>query len=425
MYNVKSKSFNYSIMIILLFMILSRITWTQLREFDFIPSSRAVSTYELMNYGEPLKCLKKSELNQLYKPQKMEHYIMKNDSIDFHLWNFDLMTYYMIKYLCFSENPSTEFIAWQGLMLYIIVLSCLLLIRTITSSWILSLVGAATLLSRGALIERIGFISDNLSLTAFLTLAIVAQYNFHKTGSWYGLFAFVISVALCSLINLSFFFLFLITFIVYLIKYISIKGKPDSKIQNSLKKLGALSASPFSLLPVPFKIWMIYKNNFRKTYTLLFVSFLVVSIFCFFLVTPMKLPTSLIEGRSNLDHLNLGSIGSFIMEWYSSFHRPLDLHYMTCISLLFLWGFSCRDIPFARYKPLLQWILINFLTLNLGFLLLQYYKLSHMSAFTSHATLNLLIEENANQVLQWFEPLVISLGLISFFELIKLRLKRT
>ncbi len=186
-----------AIPVILLSMILARLVWMQLRSYPSATSPRAVISNEARLSEDDSACrAKRSTLNGLRLqgatagPVERAYLALSSPG------------YAVIGLLgCNLDQPSEKVTVKLNQWLFVAtVLMATLMTRFLTSSWTISLITAAMLLSRGRLLAEIGTASVDFPLMFCVTTWLAAVSHFIRTGAALSLAGAVIA----SLIAASF-----------------------------------------------------------------------------------------------------------------------------------------------------------------------------------------------------------------------------
>ncbi|MBP6217082.1 MAG: hypothetical protein KA436_00685 [Oligoflexales bacterium] len=188
----------------LLFMILSRLIWLQLRTFsnpenkDFWSSLLELDS---LDRGRQGSCAILARLLSTNKFPGKEKIVFSNFSSlsreNIHAFVLRAPATWMFQEtLCMEDHlrdgekiwAEEEFLKWNLRAMIVLIFFCCLITRMLTGSWLISLLVAVMLLSRGSVLNKIGEASFHLpvslSLTAFFTFCIYFFRTFSQTSFW-------------------------------------------------------------------------------------------------------------------------------------------------------------------------------------------------------------------------------------------------
>lgn len=379
---------------LMLFMLLSRLVWIQIRQYDQPSQQQLVEILA-------------SDSNHLTKE----------------------VTSFFFKHHVFVNQ----------IALLATVFSSAFMIRFISGSWLFALFSSNILLSRGSLITQIGFYETDLLIQMLLMFWLTGVAHFLRSGSFH-IFCFsLLSLVLGFCLDELVIFMMLPMFLLLMLLKSSFLLKDHPTLANyrqkAIRKIDRMLPSTdfvlntairkfslvletgssfqrlsqylsfsseeqtsrlFSTLKEPFLVWFKTASDTKK----------LLKMTCFFLL----LCTLAIF--FNETHLLPRYAKKEVLEkdWITIFLEPIDFHYGICLCLLFF------NLIHASSKGLkgvfeMSWLIVStFIILAISsFIVYTFFSQQHLSMLLS-----------THRIAIWFEPIILSFGFAAFYHLIKI-----
>ena len=330
------------------------------------------------------------------------------------------------------------------------VLGVVTFVRIFSGSWLLGLVAALILLSRGRLISGVGRLSLDMLALFILPFWAAAQAHFQRSASpimqgMLYVFILLAGVVDSSLVGLS---LTMPAFI--LVGYLLVRdktyhqppednGREKGPLQTFWYLVGVVPHPELRRkrhpvpdwgrggllrhLEVPFFFWLKKTRRFRRTMWIAVVSFVVMIGGLVLWMQTRPGTTPLFDVLPHLKFRISGDSGLFT--WISTWHNPVDLDLSVAFGLIFV----CMFIPPAGGITEFRRICFSVLTGLLGVTIMAWFFDMLDAAYFEHAG---IFEEGrflgewgrAGDVLIWFEPLILTLGALAIYHIGRILLKR-
>ncbi len=184
-----------AIPVILLSMILARLVWMQLRSYPAATSPRSEISNEAWLSAVDSACgARRSALSSLHLSSE------KGGPLERAYLSLSSPGYAVIGLLsCTLDQPAEKVTTKVNQWLFVAtVLMATMMTRFLTSSWTISLITAAMLLSRGRLLAEIGTASVDFPLMLCVTTWLAAVFHFIRTGAALSLVASVIAALIAA-----------------------------------------------------------------------------------------------------------------------------------------------------------------------------------------------------------------------------------
>lgn len=421
---------------VLLVMALMRLIWIQLREYppELVPRS-AIAIESLS-----LKSLPNCKLGQL-KDKEGRHLSSSLEEAQ-RSWllspGFALLAKESCKKAVFHHR---SFVTLNQNMLALTVFLAVVASRFLTGGWMMPLVIAVALLSRGRMITSIGTISPDLLVTCLTTLYSLFMIHFIRTG-WKAsiglslVASFLLGAAEPSLYTVSIAIPIIIAFwrAVFLAP-----ASHDGELgleqyrSNSLFSLwGRLrtrlgmhrfsefyqgseeeQARPFTPLTMPFSCWIL----FHKRWLFLGLVSLVCGIIILYTggrVSGLFPLLSTFRPESIL----IGPLNAPVMTWVTALRSPLDIDLICAIASISIGIISPRDKCLPGYTDVCASIAMLLGIVILGSFFFDLLDINYLKELSSH---RVWIEGfRAPKIFIWFEPILITLGILGVLNIINL-----
>ena len=228
MWPSRSRTFQKIFPFILLGMILMRLIWMQLRTYPVEYESRAVASLAAATSEFPSICPQ--------GPAGIDH---RADLFNFGLSYSDVnliapgYTAAGLLLCKLEQIDSKAFVRMNQLLFCASILAAVMLTRFMTSSWMLSLVVAAMLFSRGMLLADIGSVSTSY-IIMFLFMAGFASFaHFFRSGSKTMALSGTIAFSLLTLVDRSLWFVCLVPLNLLFFAWLLTRNLPGFRLLKS------------------------------------------------------------------------------------------------------------------------------------------------------------------------------------------------
>lgn len=408
------KRLNFSFMIIILFMILSRLVWMQLRTYELKWSQSLISAHATLTHKKSSVCKNITAIRKDFSLENYELYIAP-EATDRTLQRPYL---WAMKYLCHSSQPYQSFMNWQWLMVVLIILSSVFLSRILTSSWLISLLVGATLLSRGSLLAQIGLFSGELTITCMISCLLCCVVHFLRTGSSPGVLVSCFILLAGSALSPVFLFISL-TILIYLPFKFRDFSPPDQRGVSQAARLFR-HKKIFGPIQSPFRTWVVQDMN--STYLLgLWGALSILS----FLIYCGSLQAGFDEiSGSFLNHLNMlptiSELPITLRQWGYLTFVSWDLHYSVSVIFIIVAGWTAIRKGHWALKETLY--VFGFLSLALAMLsiLTSPFLLSPVDKnFLLPGTQPYFPRPDLIYFANWLEPAILTLGIVCLYHMLK------
>ncbi len=460
--------------ITLLVMILMRLVWMNLRTYPELPSERALISLEFYKALDLGQCNINIEASTSLSEIARERLDLLHDQL---AWLVS-PAYVGFAYLgCLDKELGFgRLLTWSQWALMATAFLCVLLARFLTSSWMISLTVGAVVLSRGALMTRLSFVSIDAFVMFFTTLWMSCFAHFLRTGSTFILTLAVVTVAIASLFDFSFAFVGLALPLLLTVAYVfrkklaapvmirlrEEKRRKDSIIKSrpseAIKRFGfwdrtiktlrryikkGLPGQPkveignhfqrgglFQTIDIPFAVWAYHLNRWRNIS--LGWGLVTVGIVSFNILFILLLASSYGKVES-LDDLVLRAVSYdyfdwiWIKNWLATATLPIDLHYIASIVII---CFCALQSPADGLVSFLEAVWL-FLIASCMLLLASFaFDFVDFSLFVNRFDVDfayLMTSRFQRQPLYWIEPIVLTFGIAGLYNLVKVvdsRLRR-
>lgn len=288
----KAKSMLRIISVIFLFMILSRLTWLQLRHYPI----------ESLGFLGP-------------------------EILD--LWALQI----------------TEVRTWNVNTIIALFFLSALIIRIITHSWVIGLFSVTVLMSRGVVLSRVGWMSLDLTLSLMAAAYFTCLAHHLRTGSLLSRLGSYLCVLAGTLLEVSFFGL---AFNLPLYQ-IFLKIRTSAPIQSPASKEGLLKALPYS-----FQDWVLRVPHAKRK--ILLELFLNLGVIAFLFLLRWKTPNFLAFQVQILSFLDLHYFGSLLLiaicalyGWKKQ-NRNFLIFQNLFLNAMLLWFLSSSLLSFLKFR---------------------------------------------------------------------------
>lgn len=418
---------------ILLFMIISRIAWMQLRQYNIeISTTELVTAHIHKDNGHYTNCT---------------NFDLKKPALDPRLYGYwysyglSVQNYVFCQLLNYSASDLKQ---WQIGTLLVTIVSAVWLTRFLTSSWLVSLLVGATLLSRGSLLARLGDISSSHYVTLFIMVWLTCSAHFLRTGSLItytvASFALIISSLFDSICQVLFLAIPIFILTHYLTYRKTFNSPPTSTIKADRVQApdpmldqihqGLNTKKPATLRQIhkgrfkrggllkpmnhAFSVWIYYNHRWIKLILFNMLLFLVTYLLQRAIYNNLNLPKTDVEFSLLNSSINL----EFLFSWITTLLNPVDLHYLACLLVIAL---CCIHSFYFGLFSLSEcsWILsiAGMLLVAASFLKSATLAAKFHLYSQEHLIAPLIQLATSSKILIWLEPIILTLGIICFYQL--------
>ena len=439
---------------ILLSMILMRLVWMQRKDYQVRLDYRSRADIEAVYRRSPGSCaFPFARFDQGIPSSTLEDNratFMFEASSEFR-WLQSPLWQSVLKRHCHQSRltPKSIIQAQQAWWIATITLAALT-VRFLSGNWLLPLITAATLMSRGSLINEIGRISPNEVIFFFVALWLASTVHFLRTGSGMSLLASTLAGVGATLTELSLLSL-LITLPVGLGLGFFIRRRLTGPIiqrfkaerkrvsQNApaqddanlivlfIRKLFRLDELPsmqaedqpehniergslLKTIQLPFALWVFQKQRWlRVVSSQLVVAFLLISV------------AMLTWHQFSWSTLNFNSLTTWMALEWNLLIRPVDLHFMISLLVIGACAFQSPSEGILCFFEVAWILLISVILTLMGALWLDFVDWSRLVDGSKLAA-----DENpirwlrAPHILVWLEPAIIGFAIAGMFHLLKI-----
>lgn len=390
--------------IILLFMILSRLTWLQVRSFKDEAHPRLIAQFEyICSQGSPTR--PSSHTANVHFEQALNRTVFTPPAMAF--GNAGL-----------CQGLRLDWPYALGINKWILLMTILLAVlytRSLTRSWILSLMVCAVLLSRGALLARVSEPSLQLLLSGVVTLWVASAVHYVKTGAWISLISGIFAAVLGALICMPLAALCLVMPLFILFSYRKVRSPIlFSALTEERQQQGSL----FCTITIPFLVWLSFDQRWKR----LTITWLAVFVLLLIGLVNFKIafrpPNSGGWVPSDLAAIfQRDTIERYITFFGQRVLAPFDLHYFVSISAMLLAllygqkdGFGFRESTAIILTMIAVLFIVGFgITIGAA----AFYPPGEFS--------NVMQSSHFVGFLNWVEPVVISFGMLSLISIARSR----
>ena len=371
----------------LLFMILSRIIWIELRHYPSYETelSAAVRTHLHAN-GIQCGSNPKKHTNLALAPSYPTR-----------------ATFMFFSALCQTKHDdlSTTMVRLNRIFLFATVLLAAFVSRFLAGSWLIALLAANIVLSRGALISQLGLVSLEPLMGLAVMMWATCLAHFVRSGSKTSLTIGLSAAVAAATFEPLLWWMIPAPVVVILGGYIV---KRLTVWKRSGRSTIAPSAATWNLLTTltqPVSMWLYAGYRWVKLTALL----VVLSFVTAWLI-------SAFSGQHATDPLFDQALVA--EQWWRNVLEPVDLHYLLCVIVSFL----CLFAPGRRSLPGIvgfSWILFCTMVLALCHVAVLQLIMTSEEPFrwtTSHWT--------SSRITTWFEPLILTFGFAALYNLTRI-----
>lgn len=390
-------------------MIMSRLVWMQLRSYDLIPDTKTLDAFLSLSTEEQQRC----GGVDLFQKLALPYHITEPNSQTPESGLTPLRLYrHGLRFLCDSSSPYQQFINWQWLMIIATILASVFTSRILSGSWLLPALIAATLLSRGTFLAQIGSVSFELTLTCLFNVLLCCLIHFLRTGSHFSVI--IGSMILITASGLSEIFLILSFTLPVALPFF------PKILQTDHKETPTPVQRKSILLPVnrPARNWIPDHYN-RSSFLNWWLLTCVFSSLFWMLCQISTHPAFPLGASSAPDESPLLSSVALLSQQDS--FMPLDIHYGLSLFCILLFRLrASRKNQWALHEAVQ-----TFLILTAQMILLSLF--SDLSFVNSPYTQTAIQESFSIQHIfpaavrfaNWLEPVILSLGIVCFFHILK------
>lgn len=408
------KRLNFSFILIILFMILSRLVWMQLRTYELKWSHSLQNSYAILTHDDASAC---KNLAAIKRDFNLEVY---ETSLPSGAQNYSLQKPYLwaMKYLCASPQPYQSFMNWQWLMVVLIILSSVFLSRILSGSWLVSLLIGATLLSRGSLLAQIGLFSGELTITCMISSLLCCMVHFLRTGSSPGVLAscFILSAGSGLSPGILFISLTILLYLPFKFRDFSTSSPHPSKRKSFLFSHTKI----FGPIPGPLRAWIIKDRNSKFLLALWAgISIFSLAIFYSSLYYDVNDIANIFADRFS-EHLNAETLLKIFEQWINLAFVSWDLHYAVSVIAILAAGISTSQKGHWALKETLY----VFSTLSLGLLIFSGLTTPVLLSpfdtnFSSDTMPPGIPRPDLIYFANWLEPAILTLGIVCLYHMLK------
>ncbi len=401
----------------MLFMILSRLVWLQLRDHDISLPNEAQASVQIFRKLYPEGC--NPQVTNILKVAAEYPTIERSQFLWFGSTIFALV-------LGSSCNATIAFhdfwIKFHMLVFFWTVVANVLIARLLCRNWLIPLFIGTMLFSRGVLLAHIGVVSYDNLICFLISLWFCAQVHFYRTyflPSLYASFAFLAVACMfnATLFSLGLPFVFLVTRLSYL------QAFAPTPLRYSDFNLNTPSSRPLHPIALPIGLFL---NQKERAYYLLKQWF-----FCFFLLCLLVLLT--IAGKIvmiNLDfwqtlliaftNIKDNQLWDILMFWFNqpNWHH-FDIHFTLSVILCFFVA-AIPTIP--NYRSLREASLtlaFAIFTTNLCFIVSRHFDHAvAQQAGLHHGKISYAGESFSHPYI-WLEPIILTFGILALVHLLQ------
>ncbi len=476
MFTYRGSGIKFFILLLLLAMILARMIWIQLRFFPVNVDYRSLVTFgALLDSERDQACFaQQANRDQLWSLLTDNELVSDQRYRWFRVPGLEIIS----RLVCHYDAFTPQTMQWLNYMFFGgTVFLALLMVRFLSGSWILGLVAAAMLLSRGQLVAKIGELTAVNMVIFFFTLTYVSLVHHLRTASWWSFAVVLAGLLSLAIFDLSWVMLLLAfpaTLLVWwlLRRLLSLPtlrllragqrrwplavgpgkrpgGLPSvsSSQPSALLRLANAARSTVGLgtprdkvpfyvahayarggllrpLEVPYSFWILSRRRWLKLVAAgLVFGFLVLSLIgltglrAISEVLPLDSPT----WGAAFAQVSAYIQTSWVRNWFDALRTPADLHFVASLVVL-LPGMLQNPTRGLHDFFEAAWLLI----VSLLFLLVGAFVLDLVDA-------RVLVEiegeargwsiygwSRAPHIVAWVEPVVLSLGLAGLYNLLKI-----
>ena len=368
---------------ILVTMVLSRLTWLQIRIMHESPHSGSYLASTLTQ----VSC------------ENFSRYDHQKNILDQNIIGAPfsaILTRWATCHQMIKPQANTVHVNRWFLILTVLIL--VLMTRAVTSSWMASLLVGAVILSRGAFLARIALPTPHLLMSFLSTVWFGSTIHFFRTASFTSLWVGFVAVLLGTSLDSSFAFL---GFAFPLFLLIIRRQKRGYRRVSFTDQANGHLLRPLS---VPFLVWVQQQNLFRYLLCLglvpLAVSLILLSVGKSALILSTTQSSGFWTLFSEIFRINLDS--SFFI-WLKVVLTPIDFHYVVS---LFCIGLG-TNLSLANSRINLS---ESSLILVIGILLLM------VGSWGNTFLQNTLV---FSECLTWFEPNIIAFAVVVAYHLFR------
>ena len=438
--------------IVLLVMVLMRLVWMQLRQYPAIYDFRTyVNLHFLQDHRSPDCVAPASAIENLNLYSLSEG---SNNSWAGLYWSPAREAYLGWACLGGSWLPG-KLVSYNQSVLIAVVFLCALISRFLSGSWLIALMSAAVLLSRGRLITDLGIPSGRYLETFFFSLWMTCVVHYFRTASLGGLWTAMAMALFLGFFQSYWLSLNIVLFILPLIliffqrpviiTYVTRlrEERRQAKMMESDQQrfirnhhmmsrvrafLGFTFFKPSYLLekdvyksgnflksiPIPWGLWIWHEKRWAKVLVLTGVSGLV-TVICGFLLEITRLSSSMFEFKPE----------SFtvyeLWDWLFLLTLPIDFDLIVALLIIIT---ICIQRPRYGFLSIYE----SCWTLMLALLVVAFFALVADMLIALHfafPVVSPIYEEfpkywvRASEVILVFEPVILTIGFVGFFHLFK------
>ncbi len=471
-YYSKSRRFQLFLPIVLILMIFMRLVWMQLRTYPLDPSQRSLLNIALINQATS-RCAIDSKFFEEFKLIDLfsDDLATKQKTYD---WFRSPLYQQIVKLACSDGvfDPAFLMRINQWTFVSMVAISALAL-RMIASSWVIGLTGALILMSRGRLMSDLFAINANAPICFLLVVYFTTCVHFFRTGSLVTLTLGAFSVLLLGLFDHTMAFLafampLLLITVYFLRKFLAVPAlerlhHEKRRVKEIVRKsnLKSYQANPYSVLMFDFLQWILGKppaNEAAPTpkarkdqdyargglFAVIGIPFALwafhrgrwLKIALFWTVMGMGICLAVVGWRFfGLEQSDFQVFTGFFRDvfsrdfathwlytWFIGLIAIVDIHYGLSLLAILLCAFQSPKIGMISFFEC-AWLFIFALLLvtvaALGFDALEVPLLVALSQPASSLDLKLSLWPRNQDLLIWFEPLVLTLAVAAVFNLFK------
>ena len=395
-------------------MILSRLVWMQLRSYNIAPSFDHRLALHYLTFSGQGGCTNEEKLDDIFS-QGGKNQEFSQDSSNF-LWFIQPFSILNMSLLCKVKNPRNFIVFSHWSYIVLIILASLFLSRFLSGSWFLAIVVGTALMSRGAILARIGSLSEILPSSTLFIFWITCVIHYMRTLSSISLYSGMLLIILGTSINGSFILLSLCLPLFCL----HAKNTKSRQTPGIKQKKCAETRGIFKAIRIPFSHWIRSNNSNIRIgfqYSTLLLALMI-----------SKILFNLFSFSNSFNHINLfaknlipaldiNRIITYHKIWVSNILQPVDLHYLGSLVLLGASLVKNKKFGFTYLHDANKIVLLSLIILAMGswgLEMLQLFWLEHhhqkpLEDFFTHFNLE-------GSFLMWTEPTILSLGIVTLFQ---------
>lgn len=421
---------------ILLMMALMRLIWIQLRDYPPAVTPRNAIAIESL----PLHSFQECKVRHLTEDD--QDYIFDVLLAEQREWLLSPGFAYLVNESCKSKKLSfNEFVTINRNIFSLIIFIAALASRFLAGGWMMSLITAVALLSRGRMITSIGSVSSELLTALCISAFFLFLIHFVRTGSKISMI-FTIACNLAAGICEPSLYLICIGIPLIIISWRSVLLAPTAHIRDEniesdtsissfiiwrklSSRLGMHRFSKFyrgsekesvrfvAPLTLPISTWILFERRWI-VYTLLAS---IGSIIVLVLGTKISGIIQIIEGIRP-DEFMTGVHRATIYLWLNEVYSTIDIDLICSLITISIGAFSPKDKCLPGYSDVCNVTLLIFSITILGSLSLDFLDLIFLKSMNYQ--LNWMDDNRATKIFAWFEPIFITIGIVGILNIINL-----